>query len=264
MNEIEINPENPTQDIKLYSAGAIGGATFLGGPLAAGYMIGENFKALDKPSEGKTSLIIGIIVTILLFGGVFLVPENIIDHIPKQLIPILYTAVVYGIVEWKQGHTLKTHKENGNTFYSAWRAAGIGLVSLLILSAGIFGYAFLSTHDEVYDQYEQEMSAFFENETETLVFYDHLESGTNQSLLQELEVVIPKWKENIIIINATGLKLDLSPELVKQNEILLKYAELRLETFELFKKAIAEDTDLYNLQLQALHRQIDEQIEKLN
>ncbi len=47
MIEIDKNTENVTKDSTLFSAKAIIGATFLGGPLAAGYMIGENFKPLQ-------------------------------------------------------------------------------------------------------------------------------------------------------------------------------------------------------------------------
>lgn len=56
MSEIGSKIENKTKDIKLYSSKSISGATFLGGPLAAGYLIGEKLKALDKPDEGRKSL----------------------------------------------------------------------------------------------------------------------------------------------------------------------------------------------------------------
>ena len=48
MDNIETQIAVAQKDLKLYSHRAIGGATFLGGPLAAGYMIGENFKVLNK------------------------------------------------------------------------------------------------------------------------------------------------------------------------------------------------------------------------
>lgn len=265
MNEIEIEPKNKTEKIKLYSSKAIGGATFLGGPLAASYMIGENFKALDKPKESKNTLIIGIIFTIILFAGIFIVPEKIIDKIPRQLIPLIYTAIALGIVEWKQGNILKLHKESGNSFYSGWRAAGIGFISLIIISIGILGYVFLTTDNTVYDNYDQEISVFSKNEEETLVFYDHLDTESNFSLVKELEnTTIPKWKKNIEIINKTSKLENLPVELIQQNKLLLKYSELRLETFQLFKKAINENTDKYLPQIQKLHIEIDEQLKKLN
>jgi len=265
MTEIKLKTESTTKDIKLYSSKAISGATFLGGPLAAGYLIGENFKAIDKPIEGRNSLIIGIISTIILFGGIFMIPQNIIDKIPRQLIPLIYTGIIWGIVEWKQGDILKAHKENNNTFFSGWRAAGIGFISLLILGIGIFGYVFLSTDNELYEKYDTELTLFSKNEKETLVFYDNLNTETDYSLLKELnEKTIPKWKENINIINRTNQFENLPSELIKQNEILLKYSELRIQAFELLKKAIKEDTDVYAKQLEQIHIQINNEIKKLN
>ncbi len=265
MTEQEVNKEDNTKDIKLYSSKAISGATFLGGPLAAGYLIRENFKALDKPKEGQNALIIGIVSTLLLFGGIFMIPENIIDKIPQQLIPIVYTAIIWGIVEWKQGDILKTHKENGNSFFSGWRAAGVGFISLLLLGIGIFGYAFLSTDNELYEKYDTQMAKFSKNEAETLVFYENLKTESNYSLVKELDNnAIPRWKENIEIIKKTNKYENLPSELINQNEILLKYSELRVQAFELLRKTIVEDTDIYSKQLEQIHAQIDNELEKLN
>ncbi|MDR6241124.1 hypothetical protein HNQ88_004200 [Aureibacter tunicatorum] len=243
----------------------IGLATFLGGPLAAGYLIGENFKALNKPNEARNSLIIGIIATILLFTGIFMIPENLIDKIPRQLIPVIYTIIARGIVEWKQGDVLKMHKENGNSFFSGWKAAGIGLISLVIISAGLFGFAFFGIDDELYDKYDTELIVFSKNETETLVFYDLLNTESNKSLINKLETtIIPKWKENIEIINRTNEFDNLPSELIQQNKLLLKYSELRIKAFELIQKAIKEDTDKYSLEIDRVHKEIDEILEKLN
>jgi len=265
MIEKEIQTENKTKDIKLYSSKAISGATFLGGPLAAGYLISENFKSLNRPDERRKSLIIGIITTIILFGGLFLLPEKLVDKIPRQLIPLIYTGIIWGIVEWTQGDILKSHKENGNSFFSGWRAAGIGLISLLIIGGGILGYTYIESSNPVYATYDKELAKFSQNENETLVFYKHLNTETNYTLLEELnDKTIPKWKENIEIINRTNSLDGLPYELLEQNKTLLKYSELRIKAFELFKKAIKEDTDKYSLQLEQVHKEIDKQLEELN
>lgn len=265
MKEIELPLKNETKDIKLYSAGAIGGATFLGGPLAAGYLISENFKALNKPDAARTTMILGVITSILLFGGLFTLPEKIIDKIPGQIIPMIYTAIIWGIVEWKIGGILKAHKENNNLFFSAWRAAGVGLISLVLIGIGIVGYTLLATDNEQLEQYDLEIAQFSENENQTLGFYDTVENATPFSLLQELDQkTIPKWKENIAIIRKISAFDNLPSELRTQNEILLKYSELRLQAFELFRKAIKEDTDEYIQELEQLHFKIDKELEKLN
>ncbi|MGY5848562.1 hypothetical protein ACW6QP_14225 [Salegentibacter sp. HM20] len=147
MNKIEIKSENLTKDTKFYSARTIGGATFLGGPLAAGYMIGKNFTAIGKPDQARNSLIIGFVSTLLLFTGIYLTPEDIIDKIPGQLIPLAYTGIIWGIVEWKQGAILKIHKAKGNSFFSGWKAAGVGFISLILILIGIFALAFFDLNN---------------------------------------------------------------------------------------------------------------------
>lgn len=265
MTETESKTENNTKDIKLYSSKAISGATFLGGPLAAGYLISENLKALNKPDEGRKSLIIGIITTVVLFGGIFMLPEKIIDKIPNQLFPLIYTGIIYGIVEWTQGDILKAHKENENSFFSGWRAAGIGFISLLIIGIGIFGYSYMESNNPAYEIYDSKITEFTKNETESLTFYNNISTKSNSALLSELDnKVIPKWEKNINIIKELNAVDGLSSEMVDQNKTLLKYSELRLEVFLLTKKSISEDTDKYDSQLNMLFLKIDNEIEKLN
>jgi hypothetical protein len=59
-------------------------------------------------------------------------------------------------------------------------------------------------------------------------------------------------------------QLDGLPEEVQeQNKILLRYSELRLESFKLFKKVISEDTNIYDRQLDKIHSQIEQELSKL-
>jgi len=265
MSNQETIANNTTQDAKLFSSIAIGGATFLGGPLAAAYMIGENFKALQKPKEGQMALIVGIVTTIALFTALFLIPESALDSIPRQIIPLTITAAAWGFVEWKMGSILKAHKEHGNPFFSGWRAAGIGFISLLIIILGIGAFVFFGPSDEVYEIYDNEMETFYVNEEETLVFYDHISTESNEVLLQELTAVtLPKWKENIAIIHKTKAIEDLPSELIDRNQQLLTYAELRVRAFELFKKAFAEDAEIYAPEIEKIHREIQKQLDLLN
>jgi len=264
MTEINNRIENRTKDIKLYSSKTISGATFLGGPLAAGYLISENFKALNKPDEGRKSLIIGIITTIILFGGMFILPEKIIDKIPRQLIPLIYTGIIWGIVEWTQGEPLKAHKEYGNSFFSGWKAAGIGLISLLIIGIGIFGYSYLESNNPANEIYVNKIAEFTKNETESLTFFNNLRLKSKSSLLSELNnSAIPKWEKNIDIAKELNTIDGLSSDMIDKNKVLLKYSELRLEGFLLIKKAISEDTDKYESQLNMLKLQIENELKKL-
>lgn len=262
---IASNSKQDTSNIILYSARAIALATFLGGPIAAGYLISKNYTSLNKPQQAKTALIIGIIFTFIILGSFFLIPDNILDTIPNYLIPVVYSGIIMAIVEVKLGNQLRVYKENGHKFASIWKAVGVGFISLLIFLVLTLGLVFLKEDSLVYDQYDKEIALFTQNEKETMIFYDHLDSRSQLSLLQELNnSVIPKWKKNLDIVQRIDKLENLPKELTQQNKLLLKYSQLRIETFELFKTAIEEDSDKYNQQLDSLHTEINKQLELLN
>jgi len=134
------------QDIKLryYSQRAITIATYFGGPLAAGYLVRQNFINLGKKDYGKYALIIGIISTMLIIASVMAIPEHITDMIPRALIPAVYTLIIYFVIEKLIGKELNEHKKNNGEFYSAWKATGIGAICLVILFVCLFGFAFFA------------------------------------------------------------------------------------------------------------------------
>lgn len=253
-----------TKDIKLYSQRSIGIATFLGGPLAAGYLIGENYRNLEELDNGKRALIIGLVATVLLFVGIYSVPESIMEKVPNQIIPLAYTGLIYLIVEKIHGTTLNQHKENGSAFYSGWRAAGVGAVSMAILFVGLLAIASVPTGNELFEKYDLEMQAFSKNERESLFIYDELGKVPNHTLAERITVfALPKWTENIEIINRTNAYENLPIELQGQNEILLEYCLLRIEAFRLLKKALEEGTNKYDPELGELNTLMEKTLEKL-
>lgn len=261
----KMNEENPTKDLKFHTAKAIGMATFIGGPAAAGYLIRENYLSLNEPEQGKKALIIGIVTTIIIFVLIFSIPEHIIDKIPNFIIPAVYTGVVYLIIEKIHGSILKKHQELNNAFYSGWKAAGIGLISLIIIGIGIFGYAYLEISGPEYDAYNTQLEKFYDNETETLTFYDDLGIKKDEELERDLiTVIIPKWEENIAIIKKSNTIENLPSDLIEYNKVLMKYSELRLEGFQLFKNTIGEDFANYEDELDRVHIEIGAQLDILD
>lgn len=126
---------------KIYKDKAIGVGALLGGPLVAGYLIAENFKAFKDPDKAKKAWIYATIACILIFGGIFLIPENI--KIPNQVIPITYTLIAYYLVQHFQGQNIITHLNSGGEFFSWWRTIAIGLIGLVITLTVVLGVAFL-------------------------------------------------------------------------------------------------------------------------
>lgn len=118
---------------KIFTVKAISFATFLGGPLSAGFLISKNFKEFGNHAAARNSIFIGIISTLLIFAGIFLTPENIIDKIPQPLIPAIYTAIIAFLVEKLQGRQINEFLSNGGKKASNWLTAGYSLIGLLVM-----------------------------------------------------------------------------------------------------------------------------------
>lgn len=260
-----VQEQNKTKDLKFYSQRAIGIATFFGGPLAACYLVRENYLALNKPDEAKKALLYGLLATVAVLGFIFMMPERVMDKVPNQVIPLIYTAIIYYVVEHTQGDTLKLHEKFGNEFISGWKAALVGFVAMLIFLSIIFGYVFLFEKDGNLEFYDEKIEVFSKNETESLEFYKYISFEDKNKLVKRLDTeVIPKWNQNVEIIREAMLLDGLPVEAVEQNEKLLKYSELRLEAFKLLKKIISEETTIYDKELDLIHSKIDKELEKLN
>lgn len=132
----------PHPDFKLYKDRAIYIGTFIGGPLVAGYLVAENFKQLGQEDKVKKAWIVSIFATIVIFGGIFLIPN--MEKVPSFIIPLLYTSVAQFLVQKFQGAAIKAHIQSGGQTFSTWRAVWIGLVGLLILFAIAFAIVLLT------------------------------------------------------------------------------------------------------------------------
>ena len=131
--------ENETTTQKIYKERAIWVGTFLGGPLVAGYLIAENFKVFDQQDKVRTTWIYAIIATVIVFSGVFLIPDTV--KIPNQIIPLIYTLIAYQFVQIYQKTNIRTHINAGGQVYGWWRTIGVGLIGLLITVIIVFGLA---------------------------------------------------------------------------------------------------------------------------
>ncbi len=251
---------------KLYSQKAISIATYIGGPLAAGILIRQNSLSLGREKEGRNALIFGIVSTFLLFAAIFSVPEHIIDKVPNSLLPLIYTGIIYLIVEKIHGIELNNHKEQNGEFYSGWRAAGIGSIGMVIIVAFIFAFVFLSPNMQDFDTaaYDSGVSQFTENEAKALVIYNKFETTPPRTIISELNKGIVLWKENQKILEKLNQIENLPSELMAQNKALIQYCNLRIEHSNIIIKAVSEDTDKYVPQIESIGNQINDILEKLN
>ncbi|WP_428264990.1 hypothetical protein [Haliangium sp.] len=136
-------PERPT--FKLYTAGQIVAATFIGAPLAGAWLMRSNYRALGNPSAAGKALGLGLLATAAVIALAFVVP----DKFPNSLIPALYCAVMAAMVKWGQGEQLARHTKLGGERPSHWGVAATGVVSLLALLIGFLGLFFVLPEDVV-------------------------------------------------------------------------------------------------------------------
>lgn len=127
---------------KIYKDGALKLAAFLGGPLAAGFLFSENFKTLGNPNKVRITWIVTIVSTVVIFGGLFLIPDDV--KIPNMVIPLIYTGIAMLLFKKYQEEDVLNHIASGGSVHSWRRVVGLSLLGLLITIVPIFSYAFLS------------------------------------------------------------------------------------------------------------------------
>ena len=138
MDNLDI-PEPPVE--KVFSEKAVRIGTFLGGPLVAGYLMAENFKAFNETEKANNTWIISIVSSIVIFAGLFLLPFS--EKIPNSVIPLASTAVVSYLVQKYQGPQIQSHVTLGGQTFGWWRVIIISLIGLAVTILPIIFYSVL-------------------------------------------------------------------------------------------------------------------------
>ncbi|NVO04110.1 MAG: hypothetical protein HXX09_15545 [Bacteroidetes bacterium] len=140
-----IDTQIPTQ--KIYKDHAMWVGSMLGGPLTAGYIIAENFKAFNERGKARKTWFFTIIATIVIFGSLFLIADNV--KLPNQIIPLIYTGIGYFLMRHFQGEKIKAHiNANGKT-YSWWRVIGISIIGLVTIVLSIVLISFITPSEDL-------------------------------------------------------------------------------------------------------------------
>ncbi len=250
--------EESFENRKLFSEKEVFIATFFGGPVVAGYLMGQNYKALDETGLANRSFIIGLMSSILMYAALFLLPDNFIESIPTALIPGIYTFIIVLIFQKYQKPAVVLHKENGGKFHSGWKAAGIGGIFLLVQIAVIFLFIYFMIPDFQASTYDKGIEEFSKNETEALKAYDILQTGTEEQILFHLkENGIDLWKQNLVILDNLDKIDGLPNELRMQDALLRRYCNLRIVSYRIIEKMILEQSDEFAPKLDSLQNEID-------
>lgn len=218
---------------KIYKENVIYTGTFLGGPLVAGYLIAENFKVFNEPQKAKKTWIYAIIASIVIFGGIFLIPN--LQAIPNQIIPLFYTAIASLLVYHFQGENIKTHINAGGPIYNWWRVIGISLIGLAITIIPIIGFALLTdpstfAETKTYGNLKHEImfdsSSITEKEVDQLA--DGLTTTTFFDDFQQKSIFLKKENNKYILV------IPVTENAWKEPEALAMFEQLRLDLQSLY------------------------------
>ena len=122
-----------------------------------------------------------------------------------------------------------------------------GYVNLLIMGVAVLGIGWIGLsiipNNEKY--YMEQMKIFSSREKEALNVYNNLSSGSKEDILYDInDRGIYYWEENLKILSNLK-KVSLPEEIERRNAKLEKYCNLRINSYLLLSKGVAEDTNKY-------------------
>lgn len=141
---------------------------------------------------------------------------------------------------------------------SLLRNTTIGLIAGFLL---IITMVFQTVTDHI-GIYEEKMKRFAMLEKSALEVYG-VSTENRENLLYELtERGVYYWNEAKQVL-AEIEKLDIPEELKQKNMSLQRYCDLRIKVYELTHRAISNDTDEFNSQIEKYNLEIEELVRKL-
>lgn len=123
---------------KVYSPWQVFAGTFLGGPLAAIYLVWQNYNQLGRNEKLQPTIIWGIVLT-LCFVGISLMLPGQIWGIP---LTVAYSAMAQTWVNKDQLTKPQIQEHQQLSFHSNWRVVLIGIISCILTVVVTFFIAF--------------------------------------------------------------------------------------------------------------------------
>jgi len=114
---------------KVYNEKGIAWGAFLGGPIAAGYFLIENYKSLGNRAIVNKAWKITLISTVIYFILAYFLQEMM----GISIVPILISCMIMArqVFREKQAVEVEAHIKKGGAVHSNWRVAGISLLFFL-------------------------------------------------------------------------------------------------------------------------------------
>jgi hypothetical protein len=130
MEQENLFPELPVE--KLYRPLNIYVATLFGGPLVAGYLIAANYKALNESRNVARTWIFTIIGTVLIIVFAYVIESRSTRNVPGYIISIIYSVIIYNIVNLVQKPKIINYISAGGQFHPASRVLLVTIIGVVI------------------------------------------------------------------------------------------------------------------------------------
>ncbi|MGH1334606.1 MAG: hypothetical protein ACRBFS_00655 [Aureispira sp.] len=149
----EIESKGKVYNQKMLCIGA-----FFGGPLTAGYLMIENYKALNQREKVPPAWFIAIVGMLVYVVGAVSISFYIID-IPDLLYGLLSMFAANAIYKKEQEDAIAEHLKDGGSLHSGWRVTGVLAVVFMLILAIVFvgAYFFFSVNDRDIEPIEDEV-----------------------------------------------------------------------------------------------------------
>jgi hypothetical protein len=129
----------PGPAVALYTPNQVALAAFLGTALGGAIVLALNERRLGRQQAALVSVLLGLLATAVIVGLAFLLPKNF-PGAPLGLLPLI---ALRGIAAQRQRAFVDAHIAAGGKRASSWAAAGIGLLTVVVIFVPVFVVALI-------------------------------------------------------------------------------------------------------------------------
>jgi hypothetical protein len=119
---------------RVYTPWQVCVSCLIGGPVAATWLISENFRVLNDRKKQKLTFVFGAITLVALIGLGLVLPK----HSSGAVLAAVVAGVTRDITKRQQGTQIEQLRAKGGRIASWWRAVGIGFLCLIATLILIF------------------------------------------------------------------------------------------------------------------------------
>ena len=134
--DAEVGP--PASVLPLHPLSGVLAATLLGSGIGGAVVIALSLSRLGRKSTAWWTLGLTVAVLFPLFVGLAYLPDDM--NVPSIPISVVQMFCTYQIGKQLYGRDLKQQEATGGPIASAWKGAGIGLLSCVVFVCSIVGY----------------------------------------------------------------------------------------------------------------------------